>query len=129
MSFPEQLRQYRIALGYTQLDVAKGVGVDFSTYSCYELGKRMPNLDRLKRISEFLHVPTDVLLEVDAPMRDEAELAELAKVVEPLSDAQMRRTLWPEDGERMTERDLEKVYEYAEFLAHRKKQAATYEEV
>lgn len=49
-----KLRNERENLGLTQEDLAKAVGLSSEFISLLELGKRMPSLDSLKSISEFL---------------------------------------------------------------------------
>ena len=49
-----KLRIERESLGLTQEDLAKAVGLSSEFISLLELGKRMPSLDSLKSISEFL---------------------------------------------------------------------------
>ena len=49
-----KLRNERENLGLTQEDLGKAVGLSSEFISLLELGKRMPSLDSLKSISEFL---------------------------------------------------------------------------
>ena len=49
-----KLRIERENLGLTQEDLARAVGLSSEFISLLELGKRMPSLDSLKRIAEFL---------------------------------------------------------------------------
>ena len=59
----EQLRKARKAAGKTQKEVAAFLGVTESTYCGYETGKRHPDAIKLNKISKFLAVSGDVLLE------------------------------------------------------------------
>lgn len=59
----EQLRKARKAAGKTQKEVAAFLGVTESTYCGYETGKRQPDAIKLNKISRFLGVSGDVLLE------------------------------------------------------------------
>lgn len=63
MSFPEQLRQARIAKGFTQQQVADSLGVTNSTYCGYETGKRQPNIEKIRLLVNILEVSSDTLLE------------------------------------------------------------------
>ena len=63
MGFPTQLKLARFRLDYTQQQVADLLGVDVTTYCCYEIGKRQPDLFKLAKLSEILQTPCDVLLE------------------------------------------------------------------
>ena len=59
----EQLRKARKAAGKTQKEVATFLGVTESTYCGYETGKRQPDAIKLNKISRFLGVSGDILLE------------------------------------------------------------------
>lgn len=62
----KQLRKARKAAGKTQQEVADHIGVNYSTYSCYETGRREPDALKIKKIAAFLGVSGDYLLETDA---------------------------------------------------------------
>ena len=63
MSFHEQLRAARVARGINQSFMAKQLGVDKTTYSGYETGRRQPDIIRLRQIIKLLDVSADGLLE------------------------------------------------------------------
>lgn len=63
MSFPKQLRQARIAKGLTQQQIADSLGVTNSTYCGYEMGKRQPNIEKIRLLVNILEVSSDTLLE------------------------------------------------------------------
>lgn len=63
MSFPEQLRQARVAKGFTQQQVADSLEVINSTYCGYETGKRQPNIEKIRLLVNILEVSSDTLLE------------------------------------------------------------------
>ena len=67
MSFPQRLKAARQASGYSQQEVARLLGVDKTTYCGYEIGRRQPDLNRLRRLAQLLEVSTDQLLELDPP--------------------------------------------------------------
>ena len=58
-----QLRSARKAAGKTQQECADYLGVNYSTYSGYETGKREPDVLKIKKIAAFLGVTGDYLLE------------------------------------------------------------------
>ena len=60
--FRKLLRQIRLACGYSQGAVAEALGVNRSTYTCYELGKTVPSLDTLKKLSLIFAVPIEAFL-------------------------------------------------------------------
>ncbi len=57
LSVAEILKLLREDNDYTQDDVAHGTHIVRGTYTHYELGKRQPDLDKLKTIADFYHVP------------------------------------------------------------------------
>lgn len=63
MSFADKLRKARESRGYTQQQVADHMGISKSTYCGYETGKRQPDVQKIKQISNFLGVSGDDLLE------------------------------------------------------------------
>ena len=65
MSFQSQLKAARQQMGYTQAKIAEELGIAISTYCHYEGGKRLPDVDTLRRISKLLNVSCDTLLETE----------------------------------------------------------------
>ena len=63
-SFSDNLKAARLAQGFSQVDVAKSIGVAKSTYSLYESGKRSPDIKTIKIISRVLNTSADILLGV-----------------------------------------------------------------
>ena len=62
MEFHENLRSRRRALGLTQLELSKLLNLAESTISLYESGKRFPDLETLKKLSEVLQAPLSILM-------------------------------------------------------------------
>lgn len=63
MSFSEQLKKARLAIGYTQQQVADAMGITNSTYCGYETGKRQPDVFKIKQLAAILKTSGDFLLE------------------------------------------------------------------
>ena len=63
MGFGEKLKAARKACGYTQQQIADLMKIDKSTYCGYETGKRQPDVQKIKQLSEILGVSGDMLLE------------------------------------------------------------------
>lgn len=63
MGFSEQLRKARLALGYTQQQIADIMGITKSTYCGYETGKRQPDVKKIKQLAKILNTSGDTLLE------------------------------------------------------------------
>ena len=66
MQFCERLSYARKERGLTQLQLAESIGVAKSTYAGYEKGTREPDLFKLKKIIECLHIDSSWLLNVDS---------------------------------------------------------------
>lgn len=84
--FGERLSQLRKEKGLTQEELAKALNMTRSSLSLYEIGKRDPDTDTLKKIADFFNVSTDYLLgqtdirnqadEITDAVSDDPELAE-----------------------------------------------------
>ena len=64
MSFGDNLKEARLSRGLTQIQIANQLGIDKSTYSGYESGKRQPDVKRIKELAGILNVSADELLDV-----------------------------------------------------------------
>lgn len=76
MNFNENLKNARLRLNLKQNDIAKLLEVDTSTYCGYEIGKRSPDVARLKQLAEILKTSSDELIGVsklEQPMSLSAE--------------------------------------------------------
>lgn len=62
MSFGDRLRSARESRGYTQQQVADLMQISKSTYCGYETGKRQPDVQKIKQLSQILGVSGDELL-------------------------------------------------------------------
>ena len=69
MGFSEQLKTARIAMGYTQQQVADALGLTARTYCGYETGKRQPDVAKLKQLARILNTTGSFLLETE-PVHD-----------------------------------------------------------
>lgn len=78
MSFPDKLKQARLASGMTQRRMAQELGVDTTTYSGYETGRRQPDIPRIRRMAHLLMVSSDYLLEVS--QNEGATVAEMGQL-------------------------------------------------
>ena len=59
------LKKIRIERKMTQREVAKAAGLKAKAYNHYEVGRREPNLETLKKLSTVLECTVDELLEDD----------------------------------------------------------------
>lgn len=58
----ERLIKMRNEKGLTQYEVANLLNIPRSTYAQYELGRRQPDYDTLKKLADFYNATTDYLL-------------------------------------------------------------------
>ena len=61
----ENLKNIRIAVGITQVELAKKLGVTKQSVSNWENGNIQPSVEMITKISEVLNVKSDVLLGLD----------------------------------------------------------------
>ncbi len=61
-AFSENLKAARREKKLKQWEVAEHIGIARTTYANYEMGKKMPKLDKVHKLAELLSVSTDFLL-------------------------------------------------------------------
>jgi transcriptional regulator with XRE-family HTH domain len=62
MELGKKLRDLRLQQKYSQEEFAKILGINRGTYAQYEIGRRNPDYETLKKIADFYNVTTDYLL-------------------------------------------------------------------
>lgn len=72
--YGKKLRELRSLEGWTQLDVAKKLGVSKQTYSHYENEQRSPGLDMIRKLAEVYNVDLDSLFGNVAPTEYDIDL-------------------------------------------------------
>ena len=91
----EKLKEVRKQAGYTQLDMARLIGVARTTYAEYEQGKIQPPVDKIRKILEVLPMLRGTLIEGvdDILIKDnEMTLIQVKNMREPMiNDAQVIR--------------------------------------
>ncbi len=65
VDFGDRLRKLRKERKLTQKELANLIGVKNSVISFYEVGDRKPSLEVLIKLSNALHISTDILLGID----------------------------------------------------------------
>ena len=73
MTLGDRLKEARKKIGYTQMDIAKKLGITNGALSGYERNYRDPDTEMLKRIANLYGVSTDYLLKGD-PDLEQPEL-------------------------------------------------------
>jgi transcriptional regulator with XRE-family HTH domain len=84
--FGKRLSQLRKEKGLTQEELAKALNMTRSSLSLYEIGKRDPDTDTLRKFADYFNVSVDYLLgqtdirnpadEITDAVEDDPELAE-----------------------------------------------------
>ena len=78
------LKERRKTKGLTQYDASKIVGVARTTYADYENGKIQPPIDKIRKISDWLDLPLEKLMNIQ--YTDYAELDYKNEIVNALDD-------------------------------------------
>ena len=78
------LKERRKIKGLTQYDASKIIGVARTTYADYENGKIQPPIDKIRKISEWLDLPLEKLMNIQ--YTDYAELDHKPDIVNSLDD-------------------------------------------
>lgn len=78
------LKERRKIKGLTQYDASKIIGVARTTYADYENGKIQPPIDKIRKISDWLDLPLEKLMNIQ--YTDYAELDHKPEIVNALDD-------------------------------------------
>ena len=77
------LKECRKQRGLTQLEASQKLGIARTTYADYEKGKIQPPIDKLQRISMWLDIPTERLMQANNDTG-----IDISKIEMKLSDAE-----------------------------------------
>ena len=89
MKFGERLKELRLLVGLTQVEVAKRAGTTSRSIQHYELGTRVPNIEAAQRLAAALGCTVEQLLEGGEVYIAEAQQkggAKAARDIEELVD-------------------------------------------
>ncbi|MBR5315526.1 MAG: helix-turn-helix transcriptional regulator [Firmicutes bacterium] len=90
------MRHLRLVSGHTQAEIADALHICRTTYTLYELGKKIPTTDTLIDLASYYQIHLDLLLDVNAGKyislffsreRSQLELLQLIKTFHCLSPA------------------------------------------
>ena len=116
MGFGEKLKAARKACGYTQQQIADLMEIDKSTYCGYETGKRQPDVQKIKQLSDILGVSGDTLLETGYEKKPlingDEELTEYVQMLKTRPECRMLFQL----SKNATKEDVEKAVRIIEAL-------------
>lgn len=65
MSFQIKLREFRKKASLTQKQLGEAIGMSGQAVRLWELGLRKPSINKLKELSDFFGISTDILLDAD----------------------------------------------------------------
>lgn len=94
--FKDMLKFYRKRAGLSQRELAKQLGLAYSTISMYEVGKREPNFETEELIADFFNVDLNNLRGKDTEMpvpEYDPEHIELIELYSRLSPSQKETIL------------------------------------
>ncbi len=103
-SLGKRLRRLREARGWTQQDLADRLSLDRSTVSCYEAGRRTPDIHMADKIAALFGIGVDSLLgRANEPMADGVGEGPVVYEPDPVAVAfrRMTKDLPPEDREEL----------------------------
>lgn len=72
MNLGDRLKELRKKRKYSQEDLAKIIGINRGTYGQYEIGRRNPDYETLKKLAEFYGVTTDYLLGLEKKEKEDS---------------------------------------------------------
>jgi len=84
----KKLKLLRKETGLTQKMIAQILQISCSTYTKYELGYRMPDLETLTKLSKIFQVSVDYLLDMENTfVSTDTDYLRLQKIISQYSDA------------------------------------------
>ena len=108
--FANRLRQERERLGLMQKEMAQKLEIPPNTYNGYETGKRSPNLEVARHISDTLEISVDYLLGRTDERTINKEKAKLDSSIKTIAAHRLG------DVEDLDDEAIEKINEYIEFI-------------
>lgn len=117
--FARALRVLRASRGLKQSELAEAVGVDTSTISVWESGRRQnpPPVQQVKLLEEHLHSPPGLLVEAAGYIADTSELTIGQVIAKHRSDPEGNTITLPKS---LTNDDIQVVLDLVETLAKRR---------
>lgn len=101
----QRLREIRKSRGKTQQDIADCINVARSTYTCYEKGTRVPDIQTLIKLADYYAVSLDYFAD-----RSVAILSEINLSLDEIELIKKYRAL-DEHGKKLIDYNLEHEYE------------------
>lgn len=108
--FANRLRKERECLGLMQKEMAQKLNIPPNTYNGYETGKRSPNLEVAKHISDTLDISVDYLL----GRTDERNLNKEKPKLDPSIKTIAAHRIGPVED--LSDESINKINEYIEMI-------------
>ena len=104
--FSTKLKKLRTNAGYTQLEVAKLLGVSASAIGMYEQGRREPDLETTQKICKLYGITPNYLVNEggDAP-------SEISEMITQMREQMRQSDGIMFDGVPISEEDTEKIFD------------------
>jgi|SRR5690625_1293330 len=118
--FGKRLKILRDRTGLNQDSIAKEVGISRSRYSHYETNRVEPDLDLIRKLSDYHNVTTDYLLgKTDEPhvTEDDKKSSIIERIKTEFPDADLMFN----DLASFTADDMQDVYDFIKFKKSQKK--------
>nr|WP_278770982.1 helix-turn-helix transcriptional regulator [Limosilactobacillus mucosae] len=103
MTIAERIKEYRKQHHYTQKELATLINVKPTTVSGWELGRNIPSIEMLQKLSDIFHVSFDELAGVKDSNSHSATSDEGPKTADLADDD----TIFTFEGKPIPEQDLE----------------------
>lgn len=113
--FANRLRQEREQLGLMQKEMAQKLDIPSNTYNGYETGKRSPNLEVAKHISDTLNISVDYLLGRTDERSINKEKSKLDPSIKTIAAHRLGEI------EDLSDDAIDKINEYIEFIRMQQK--------
>lgn len=91
--FAHNLNYYVSLTGKRQKDIAKDIGVNYTTFNMWMLGKSMPTTGRIQHIADYFHIKNIDLINEKDVNSTPTKRQELIALVDSLTEEQAENLL------------------------------------
>lgn len=119
--FSKNLKFYMNLYNKTRTDVAKALGVSYTTFTSWENGTNYPRIDSIERLADYFHVSKADLIENKYKDQEtyynDPDAAEYAEMVRTNPEMKMLFSAVKD----ISKESMQKTYEYIKFLKMQEK--------
>ena len=115
MKIGDKIKQLRLERGYSQTQLAKGIGCWQTAISSWEQGVNEPNLETIQKIANYFHISPYSLMPFDEKKTDADNRQE---IVDTLYSSPKRKLLF-DRTRNFSERDLDALLAVCDVIASR----------